>query len=160
MRQETKVLSAGFIFIFVVCAILFYGLHQEHSVWQAVDGRNYSVEDIFASTLSHEERFRDEADAVVLDGYIYQKGESIKRSAAWLVLYDTCEGKYYKIPTLTKLREDITKEQQDGCSYDGGGYQTKINKSRLQSGVEYRLFLLYQNNGEDRLLDLKKSIYR
>lgn len=149
-----KILLAGLAMFLIMSG----GLYRYNSQWSIIDEKQYNVQKLQETDLRYRINENLSKQDIQLDGFIYKKGEAVRKSATWIVLKDLDNERYYKIPTDTVERKDITKYEADKKHYDGSGFQTKIRRELLQQDVSYHVYLLYSNNKNSLLLDTGRTV--
>jgi len=109
--------------------------------------------------LSFDEEVKIHIDHIVkkecllsLSGWALVPEESIETYRIHILLQNTNNSQYLKIPTIMSKRTDVTQYFHDpyfeeNFNYDMSGWQASVKTGRLSLPLEqYEVVLLYQNN--------------
>lgn len=91
-------------------------------------------------------------------GYAYKPGEDTKNVNIHLVLYSENTKEYDQVSTLVIKRSDISSAAGDGKDHTYCGFSAQVLNKKLL-GI-YKIYILYQNNGENYLIDTQQYMQR
>lgn len=96
---------------------------------------------------------------ITLTGWALIPSEPLERFSAYVVLENTASGELYQIRTMMLPTEQLNESFTDGVDYTNYGFLAKANQRVIDlSQNSYLIFLHYQHNGHDYLLNLGQSI--
>lgn len=147
-------LAAGAVIILLCCGLL------AHSVGGVASITPPSVSDPGLLTCQLEE-ISMESGYVVISGYAYLPGNSIRTVQNSVVLVDTTSGDCLRIPTAMSPRGDLQEQDDQGrhFSYVNGGFLARCRLDKLQAPPSaYRIYLRYENDGNDLFVDTGRSL--
>lgn len=105
------------------------------------------------------EGFRHAADAEVvgklleLRGWTLVVGQSVSTVDCYVVLYDTQEEKYWRLPTQMEIREDLLEDFPEDNSHVRGGFYASIPLQKLGAEARrYELCFAYRTSGNNNLI--------
>jgi len=87
-----------------------------------------------------------------LSGWALIPDENIEIYKTHILLRNIIDEQYLKIPTIMRMREDMTEHFHDPYSevnynYNMSGWHARVNTDKLNLSLEqYEIVLLYQNN--------------
>lgn len=92
-------------------------------------------------------------------GWAVKKDMRINTWESYTVLKDINDDTFKVFKNFIDTRDDI-KQRFNGIEYryELSGFKTSINKTYLKEGRQYKVYLLYRNNNENVLLDLREEI--
>ena len=94
-----------------------------------------------------------------LTGWAYQSGQSIKTADSWFLLRESGTERYLRLKTVCQTRSDVTEKYgADQYNYDLSGLKAVVSKKALGIGKTYDVFIAYNNNGANLLVDLHRQI--
>lgn len=91
-------------------------------------------------------------------GYAYQAGEDTQYADIHIVLYSENTKEYDEISTLVSERSDISSTATDGKDHTFCGFSASVLNAKLV-GI-YKIYILYQNNGDNYLIDTQQYMQR
>lgn len=141
-------IALGLIFVLLYFLFLFNAKKIKE-----IKVENYSISD-YQNYICSIKSNENNNDYISVEGYIYEKGSKIEKSAIHLVLYDVQNKKAYMFPTYVKnmMNEGIEKE------LSWSGYKTYIEKTKIREIGDYNIFLLVDFNDIEKLVDLKLGL--
>ncbi|NFO13794.1 hypothetical protein FDB34_06160 [Clostridium botulinum] len=94
-----------------------------------------------------------------IQGWAIKPGEDIEVVECYVVLNKVGSNKYLKLNTNIEKRLDLNSAFNDGYSYENGGFFAKILNKKLEKNCDYDIYLLYQNNNENYLINTQRKLY-
>lgn len=98
-----------------------------------------------------------EADGTI-NGWCFKKGKDLEHFHMDLIFWNEVKSYGYRCPVYMLEDENITAEFDDGYNYDKSRFLGIVDRSLIHSG-NYKIFIHYQCDGEDEMVDTKKSFY-
>lgn len=91
-------------------------------------------------------------------GWAYKSGEDTTSANIHIVLYSENTKEYDQVSTLVTKRSDISATAQDGKDHTFCGFSAQVLNAKLL-GI-YKIYILYQNNGDNYLVDTQQYMQR
>lgn len=176
-----RAVAAVLLLLAVVILLLVFALHREQGRWIpfSVDGIE-TVADTGAAGLALEFSQQQTERDILLQGSLYDLEVPTFAAAKTILLRDSVTGTFLRVPTMTVRRTDITeahgarvkdrlpgwmlelvRQGHGGDSarypYNGAGFQTKLSRAKL-AGHAYHLYLLDEDNGHRRIIDMHEEV--
>lgn len=93
---------------------------------------------------------------ITIEGYAYEKGQSIQTAGVSVLAYDDEKDVYYKLPTEVEVREELSEQAGDGHDYSSAGFRAVVSHKKLRHGD--KIYLWYGSNGKNILIPTE-SVY-
>ena len=90
---------------------------------------------------------------IVIDGWCIIEGQETNPIVIHVLLKDMNRNIYYKLPSVVKIRDDVTEYLDDGTDYGYSGFGAFFNYSGFDfESTSYEIVLLYEVNDEAYLI--------
>lgn len=111
-------------------------------------GFDYRLEDV--------KKYKSRAkNYIEIKGWVVETGlDSREADTIKVALKNVKTGVYYYIPTIRKLRKDVTKRFYDGFEYDDSGFEAKLEygKEINPEENEYEIFIMLNNRAGRKIV--------
>ncbi len=95
----------------------------------------------------------------IIDAWAFKNSEDMKTVQNYILLKDKSKDNYVLINSSMMKRNDLNVAfAGDGKDYSNGGIYARVNKSHLEKGHEYEIFIWYLSDGNDILVPTGKII--
>lgn len=151
--QRTRALIFVGILGIVLTFLYVLSIYSSHSTMRKISSAGlvssadpsylFAVED----ALPYQERY------VKLSGWAFLPGEDLLVVNNRFILREEATGQYYRLPTDAVTRTDVDAmfDEDELYDYDLCGIESILPRSALTG--RYHVYILYQSNGRDALLD-------
>jgi len=146
----------AFLLVFL---LLSAALYFEKSYWTDFPAERYEMADVASldsGTVGLS--MTSQAEGILVEGYLFDLREPTRTSSKSVVLRPSGAEVYFKLPTMMVKRHDLT--ERFGQQYDGAGFAAWIPASELRKYGPCRLYIMDEDNGKHRLVDMGEELGR
>lgn len=176
MNKDEKVLSAGkrsrkillllMILAFLIGSIKLWKVQQivpvdlkTYTPATEVDPYSYNLDLVY---YQHDGKPYTK-DLIDIEGWVIEHGVAAEPAPSRIrvILKDQETGAAYSLPTAAFARPELTGFFSDGTNYDDSGFKVGIRHGKTihPDDRDYRIYLLVNFQGKERLIDTKTSLY-
>ncbi len=163
IKTNIFILTLFLVVIFTIATCL--GIFYHATSWERLnDDDTLMCINYNDATYKSDVQINENEEFFILSGYSYKLNERVNSFGISIALKPE-NGQYYIIvPTHMVKRNDISinegvpKKRGLYAMYDASGFETKIIKNRLERNKQYKLYILNNNNGENVLIDIGRTI--